>query len=350
MFSPAPGDHSIAEASGAVAAPSREPSAVDPASHLSRLRELEAENHALRRQLAGQDAVAAGVGVGREPVRKGMLVVIASAKGGVGKSVIAAHLAVGLARFYLRETVLVDANLRFGDQAVLLNLKTPRCLEHLAQLTTVDAAVARDLLTPHGSGLRVLVRPHDLVAAETVDPGIVVALVRAYQAISDYVVVDAPTGLEELSLQLCEAADKILVVATPEMTTAAQTIRFLEMAGILGHAQKTSVVLNRANAGIDQRAMTASLGIPVTNSVVSAGQVVLHATNDGVALYDRDPAARQQITKDLRQLVATVAGEPLPMRVYADDIGDGSSRSEPQPKKGPAFRFASGAARVVLRR
>src|SRR5689334_11343031 len=45
------------------------------------------------------------------------VIVIASPKGGVGKSTIAAHLATGLARFHNLNTVLLDANLEFGDQA-----------------------------------------------------------------------------------------------------------------------------------------------------------------------------------------------------------------------------------------
>ena len=56
------------------------------------------------------------------PAGYGRLVTIFSTKGGAGKSVIAVNLAVTLARRSERPVVLVDADLQFGDVAVMKTL------------------------------------------------------------------------------------------------------------------------------------------------------------------------------------------------------------------------------------
>ena len=67
-----------------------------------------------------------------------------STKGGAGKSVLAANLAVVLARRRPdKPVVLVDADLQFGDVAVMLKLAP--------QHTIVDAVGSLDRLDPHAA-------------------------------------------------------------------------------------------------------------------------------------------------------------------------------------------------------
>src|SRR5439155_11921619 len=55
----------------------------------------------------------------------GRVITVSSTKGGSGKSVVATNLATVLARRSPRPVVLVDADLQFGDVAVMLRLVTP---------------------------------------------------------------------------------------------------------------------------------------------------------------------------------------------------------------------------------
>ena len=74
--------------------------------------------------LGGAPAIVACAAVGDGPAADapGRSIVVFSTKGGVGKSTIATNVAVAMARESRRHVALVDADLQFGDVAVLLGI------------------------------------------------------------------------------------------------------------------------------------------------------------------------------------------------------------------------------------
>ena len=88
----------------------------------------------------------------------GRVVMVFSTKGGSGKSVIASNLAVLLAQRSEKPVVLVDADLQFGDIAVMLKL-TPQhtIVDAVSALDRLDSQLLRELLSEHSpEGLLVL--------------------------------------------------------------------------------------------------------------------------------------------------------------------------------------------------
>src|SRR4051795_8131543 len=79
----------------------------------------EAVRRVVESLIAARPTGMAGPDVGGE---LGKVITVFSTKGGAGKSVIAANLAVVLARRSTRPVILVDADLQFGDIAVMLKL------------------------------------------------------------------------------------------------------------------------------------------------------------------------------------------------------------------------------------
>src|SRR4051812_8977620 len=93
----------------------------------------EAVRRVVESLIAARPTGMAGPDVGGE---LGKVITVFSTKGGAGKSVIAANLAVVLARRSSRPVILVDADLQFGDIAVMLKLAP--------QHTIVDAVGSID--------------------------------------------------------------------------------------------------------------------------------------------------------------------------------------------------------------
>ncbi|HZT06967.1 MAG TPA: AAA family ATPase [Chloroflexota bacterium] len=256
-----------------------------------------------------------GYVVGRsEGIHHGTIIVLFSPKGGVGKSTIAVNLAVGLSRFYDYKTLLVDADLWFGDVGVLLNLASRKSVFDISAEEDTNLGVLQQVLVQHSSGTHLLLRPPDLSTAEKIRSDIVVSAISSYRALFDYVIVDTHPTLDELNLQILDVADRIIMITTPEISAVHHTSRFLEVSGALGISNKLSLVLNRANSGIRLAALEEQLGMPIAGTVVSAGRAVVEAANHGVSLFDQDPNEEAEVTRDLARLVELVAGQPRPER------------------------------------
>jgi pilus assembly protein CpaE len=264
----------------------------------------------VRDTVAVNDAAALGQAVGRvgellaagtaasrppapSPVRSttGRLVVVFSAKGGVGKSTIAINVAVAMARRTDDRVALVDADVNFGDVAVLLNMPP--------QHTVVDAAAAAQygdlelvgsMLTRHTSGLYVLPAPTEPMLDGGVAPDEMVSVCRALQGICGFVVADLSPQLDDTAVALVEAADVVLLVSSMEIPSVKNLkigMHALDLANLAG--PKLRLVLNRANTQVklDVNEVEQVLGlraefpipsdIAVPISVNAGAPVVVHA-------------------------------------------------------------------------
>jgi pilus assembly protein CpaE len=243
---------------------------------------------------------------------RGQLTVVFSAKGGSGKSTIAANLAVGLASMYSFRTLLVDANLWFGDLGVLLNLSSTRSSFDVCATEDPDLFALPKAVVGHESGASVLLRPPDPLSVEKIKPRSFVDAIERYRSLYEQVIVDCASSLDELNLDLLESATRIMLVVTPEMGALHNTARFLGLAERLGLSDKISLVLNRSNSGIGTEDLSRMLGVPVACGVVSAGRMMLDAVNEGTTLFAMDPSRRERITQDLAAVVELVAGREQP--------------------------------------
>jgi pilus assembly protein CpaE len=243
----------------------------------------------------------------------GQVIAVYGPKGGVGRSTIAVNLAVGLARFYGQQVVLLDADLWFGDVPVLLDLQSEKSLISLVDSAEhLDLDALREVLVPHASGVHVLFGAPEASLVETIPPSLPSRVASAYRTLFDFVVVDTHPSMEEYMVQLLETADRILLVTTPELSAIRSTSEVLRLAGQLGWAHKLLLVLNRANSGVRVEQIERTLGMKVDATVVSAGPRVVDAANRGQPVLQTDTAGKEPITRDLARLVARVASAPEP--------------------------------------
>ena len=182
-------------------------------------------------------------------VDPGRLVVVFSPKGGVGKSTVAINVAVCMAQRLDEPVALVDADVQFGDVAVLLGIPPQQTVvDAAAAVHFGDAEMMRTILTRHDSGLLVLPAPAEPSLAPSVAPDELVAVCAALQSQCSHVIVDLPTTFDDLTFALIEAADDVLLVGSmdiPSVKNLKIGMQALDLVTVAG--PKLKLVLNRAN-------------------------------------------------------------------------------------------------------
>lgn len=221
----------------------------------------------------------------------GQLTVVFSTKGGVGKSTIAINVAVAMARRTGERVALVDADLHFGDVAVMLGIPPQTTItDAAASIQFSEPEMLLQMLTRHESGVYVLPAPAEAVLGTTLAPEELVGVCSALQSFCGHVIVDTPTVFDDSILALLEAADEILLVGgmdIPSVKNLKIGMQALDLASIAG--PKLRLVLNRANTQVklDVREIEQVLGLRAEFPIPSDIAVPI-SVNAGAAVVDQD--------------------------------------------------------------
>jgi pilus assembly protein CpaE len=244
------------------------------------------------------------------PVAHGEVVAVFSPKGGVGCTTVAINLAVALKAATDRPTILVDADLRFGDVDAALNIASAASLENLLpQLDGIDNLLLDRSLLTHSSGIQVVIAPPHLDMADSIRPDQLKRfLVRLTELREGYVVVDAWSTLDEITLSILDVCHHLVVVTTPQVTALRDVHRFLEVMDLLGYERdKTLLVLNHCyhRSEIKLADMERALGHPIVQAIDYAPNQVTASINRGVPLVleYRDTPTAQSILRLAQMLV-----------------------------------------------
>jgi pilus assembly protein CpaE len=234
----------------------------------------------------------------------GRVITVFSTKGGAGKSVVATNLAVLLARRSPKPVVLIDADLQFGDIAVMLKLSPQHTIvDAVSALDRLDIALLQNLLIEHGpSGLLVLPAPLEPAFADQIGAPEMVRIVDILRTFCSYVVIDTPSYFNDVVLGVIEASDDVLIVAGMDIPNiknvkiGLQTLRLLNTP-----MDKLRLVLNRANSKVrlDVSEVERTLGIQA-DALIPSDVVVPQAVNKGEAVVLNAP--KSGVSKSLEEL------------------------------------------------
>jgi MinD-like ATPase involved in chromosome partitioning or flagellar assembly len=180
----------------------------------------------------------------------GQVLTVLAARGGSGRTTLAANLAVLLTAAGTRRVCLVDLDLDHGDLAVTLSLPQCRSIVDLGRRRApVDADAVASVVEPVGPCLDALTAPSELDWAEYVSPELVGELLAVLADRYDHVVVDTPTTFSGHVLQALDASQDHLLVSTPERPALYALRTTLDVLDLLGHQVRSRpVVLNRCHS------------------------------------------------------------------------------------------------------
>ena len=145
---------------------------------------------------------------------------VAGGKGGSGRSIIATNLAIGLAGRGMR-VGLVDASPDYGSVELLCGLSGYWKLSHVLN----GCRELNEVVLNGPGGIQILPGGADLIGdhePRSARDEMLVGQLIAFESQLDWLVVDASGGGMESSRAFVEAADDLLIVATPEPISIAE--------------------------------------------------------------------------------------------------------------------------------
>ncbi len=246
----------------------------------------------------------------------GQVITVFSTKGGAGKSVVATNLAIVLARRSNRPVVIVDADLQFGDVAVMLKL-SPRytVVDAVGMLDKLDLPLLRSLLIEHTpSGVLVLAGPLEPAFADQIGASEMVRIVEMLQTFCSYVIVDTPSYFNDVVLGMIEASNDLVLVAGLDIPNiknvkiGLQTMRLLNTP-----MEKIRLVLNRANSKVklDVSEVERTLGIHA-ECLIPSDVAIPQSVNQGEAVVLSSP--KSGVARAMNQLADLFISVPVERR------------------------------------
>jgi pilus assembly protein CpaE len=212
--------------------------------------------------------------IGR-PQSSGRILSFFGAKGGVGTTTLAVHLAMFLVRDFKKKVLLIDNHAQLGHECLYLGLDGSQ--HHFHELVRNVSRLDQDLLTgfvaKHPSGLDVLSSPDVHGEVRTADVESVERTLEFLSTQYDFVLLDCEASFEDANLAVIDLSNLVYLIATPEIGAIRDLSRYVDGLIQNEHAtEKLRVVINRYSSRdavtIEQieKAIRLPIAIKITNN------------------------------------------------------------------------------------
>jgi pilus assembly protein CpaE len=221
---------------------------------------------------------------------------------------VAINTAIALAEETSKKVLLFEGKVFFGHLEVMLNMRVQNSISDLIpHATNMDENLVHDVVTVHPSGIHVLLAPSNVQVAQGIRPEDIYNVFINVSRLYDYIVVDGGGPLNEISVTLMDAADRILLVTTPDLAALHDTSRFLQLSRSLSYpADKILLLVNKSGVegGVKTSDIESVLHTQVYHQVANDPAKALRSINRGIPLlvyYPRSPASKsiEQLARNL---------------------------------------------------
>ena len=240
------------------------------------------------------------------------VIVVTSGKGGVGKTTSTANIGTGLARMN-KKVVLIDTDIGLRNLDVVMGLEN-RIIYNLVDVVEGNCRIRQALIKDKRYPTLYLLPAAQTRDKSAVSPEQMRKLADDLKPIFDYIILDCPAGIEQGFRNACAAADRAIVVTTPEVSAirdADRIIGLLEADGI----KNISLIINRIRMDMVKRGDMMSvedvidiLGADLLGAIPDEEAIVV-ASNPGEAVAGTESVSGQAYINICRRL----EGETVPL-------------------------------------
>lgn len=221
--------------------------------------------------------------------RRAHVLAIASGKGGVGKTHIAANLAICMAATG-KKTLLLDGDMSLGNLDIVLDLDSKYNISHLIS----GRKTIEEIINVGPEGLEVICGSsgfEQLANISEFERHRLLQQLTLLQETNDIIVIDTAAGISKQVVSFCLAADHMLVVTTPEATAMTDAYAMIKVLVGNGFSERISLIVNMAE--------TIAEGRKTYQQIANVARRFLNTSvcNAGVLLRDEKVAAAARLRK-----------------------------------------------------
>jgi len=202
----------------------------------------------------------------------GHIITIIGGKGGVGKSQIAANLAIAYAAELRTKTLLLDFDQKAcGDQNIIIGIKSKKNLKELSDFSgAIDPRSIQLFTADHKAGVSYIGMPTEAIAANQINEEGIGKSLKAFSNIFPITIIDGGSDLSPLALKGMEYSTLIFLVASPDLLAVNQCKRmYSDLVTLLFPKDMIQILMNQAVNGhpVSPDVVGKQIGKPVFHAI-----------------------------------------------------------------------------------
>ncbi len=220
------------------------------------------------------------------PPRRGQVVALMGAKGGVGATTLAVHLATYLVKKYGKRTLLVDHHHQLGHVCLYLGMKESNYHfdELVKNVDRLDSALLKGFVVKHSSGLEVLASSDTCAAQYKATREEMEQVLEFLREEYDFVVIDSSMSYEDITESIIQLSDEVALIATADVAALRDLARHVENQRLSEiAAAKLRVIINRgsSNDAISPESIEKAVRFPIHMTIPNNYAELQRAINSG---------------------------------------------------------------------
>jgi|SRR3989344_849620 len=228
-------------------------------------------------------------------------ILVASGKGGVGKSTVSINLSSALNKLG-NDVTLVDCN--FTTPNIGLYFGITKIEKSIHDVLSRKSSNINDALYLHKSGTKIVPGNISLNSLKSINPDYLNRKLKRLS--SDFVILDSSAGLGRESMSSLKACDEVLVVLNPELPSVVDGLKVVELARRNGK-EVIGAVVNRQRGKLEMKMskIESLLEVPVVG-IIPEDEYVKKALVKNDSVYNIYPNAKS--SKAYKKLAHYITG------------------------------------------
>ncbi len=243
---------------------------------------------------------------------QGRILAMLGARGGAGTTTLAVHLGCFLVRQHGKKTLILDEHRRLGHVSLYLgeDKASYHFYELVRNIARLDQTLLQGFVIHHSSCLDILPSPDVFDDSANVSLDDIQRAIRFLGQNYEFVVIDCPHGVHNLSLTTIDCCDEVYLIATPDVPALRDLSRYIDhLLQSNVPPGKMKVVINRytSDGALTLEQIEKAIRRPVAITIPNSSNDLIRAMNTGNPIL---PERKSEFSIQMRKWAASLVPSP----------------------------------------